>query len=85
MVCIFLGVLRKTMHRNARTSAVVDAIQRALNGVKDLEEGRRKIWHYCNVFSTIMFWNVGTDKQLYSFYLIHCFPAKSSLGFYQFF
>ena len=52
------------MHRNARTSAVVDAIQRALNGVKDLEEGRRKIWHFCNVFSTIMFWNVGTDKQL---------------------
>ena len=32
------------MHRNARTSAVVVvAIQRALNGVKDLEEGRRKI------------------------------------------
>ena len=31
------------MHRNARTNAVVDAIQRALNGVKDLEEGRRKI------------------------------------------
>ena len=31
------------MHRNARTSAVVDAIQRPLNDVKDLEEGRRKM------------------------------------------
>ena len=31
------------MHRNARTSAVVGAIQLALNGVKDWEEGRRKI------------------------------------------
>ena len=31
------------MHRNARTSAAVDAIQRALNGVKDLEEGQPKI------------------------------------------
>ena len=31
------------MHRNIRTSAVVDAIQWALNGVKDLEEGRRKM------------------------------------------
>ena len=30
------------MHRNERTSAVDDAIQCALNGVKDLEEGRRK-------------------------------------------
>ena len=30
------------MHRNARTSAVVDAIQRTLNGVKDWEGGRRK-------------------------------------------
>ena len=31
------------MHWNARTSAVVNAIQRTLNGAKDLEEGRRKI------------------------------------------
>ena len=30
------------MHRNARMSAAVDAIQRALNGVKDLEEDGAK-------------------------------------------
>ena len=30
------------MYRNAKTSAVVDAIQRALNGVKDWEGGRCK-------------------------------------------
>ena len=32
---LFVGVIRKTVHRNAKVSAFVDAIQRALNGAKD--------------------------------------------------
>ena len=37
-----LGVLRKThQHRHAKVSSLIDAIQRALNGVKDWEGGRR--------------------------------------------
>ena len=38
---LFFGVIRKTVHRNAKVSAVVDATQRALNGAKDWD-GQRK-------------------------------------------
>ena len=39
---VFLGVLKKTIHRRATTAAVIDAVQRALNGTKDWEGGRRE-------------------------------------------
>ena len=68
------------MQRNARTSAVVDAIQRALNGVKDLEEGRRK--NEIFVMSLVPLCSETLNRQTIVVVLFNSlFPSKILFGF----
>ena len=45
LLFLFLGVIRETVHRNAKVSAAVDAIQRTLNRAKDWDGGRKNKMH----------------------------------------